>query len=147
MKKEKYFIFFVLLFVFQFNLHASALNDKKNSIYQMGLNSACQSQNSIDPSYSAFDKVFETNKDFISGKKYGERLCSKDKEKYTKMYQSFNPTYPKNIQDKSSFFQMGYMSGCSLNNELIDNFPEGAIVLEDEPDYQLGFNLAKKSCH
>ena len=42
---------------------------------------------------------------------------------------------------------MGYMSGCSLNNELLDNFPEGAIVLEDEPDYQLGFNLAKKSCH
>ena len=145
MKKEKYFIFFVLLFVCQFNLHASALNDKKNSIYQMGLNSACQSQNSIDPSFSAFDKVFETNKDFISGKKYGEKLCSKEKDII--MNKSFNPTYPKNIQDKSSFFQMGYMSGCKLSNELRDNFPEDAIVLEDEPDYQLGFNLAKKSCH
>ena len=145
MKKEKYFIFFVLLFVCQFNLHARIIIDNKNSIYQMGLNSACQSEKSIDPSYSAFDKVFETNKDFISGKKYGEKLCLK--EKSIIMNKSFNPTYPKNIQDKSSFFQMGYMNGCNLNNEFQYNFPEGVIVLKDEPDYQLGFSLAKKSCH
>ena len=145
MEKEKYFIFFVLLFVCQFNLHASELNDKKNSIYQMGLNSACHSQNSIDPNYSDFDKVFQTNKDFISGKKYGDTLCSKEKD--IKIYQISKSTYPKNIQDKSSFFQMGYMSGCNLNHELRDNFSKDMIVLEDEPDYQLGFDLAKKSCY